>query len=117
MITAQQAVADYLAAWFERDPKKRRGLLERCWADDGTIEIGARRFSGRAAVDAEIGRFRAERPDDKGELLSDIDRVGNWARFTARIVRPDGSHYNEVLDVCEIDADGRIKRVLTFSRP
>jgi hypothetical protein len=117
MPDSQAAVAAYIAAWSENDPARRSALLDGCWHPDATIEIGERRFRGRAEVEREIARFRAQCPEDRGELTSDVDTVGNWLRFTVRVVRPDGSHYSEVLDIGELDDRGRFRRILTFRQP
>ena len=117
MDTIPDAIRCYMALWSEDNAEIRRQLLERCWAEDGTIEIETRRLVGRAGVEAEVAWFKSERSTDRAELTSDIDQVGNWVRYTARVVRPDGTHYSDVLDVFELDGEGRIKRLLTFRAP
>lgn len=117
MLDAAQVVRSYLSAWSENDPERRRELLERCWHDGGTIEIGTRRFVGRVDVENEIARYRNLSPSDRAELTSDVDCVGNWVRFTARAARPDGSTYSDVLDIGELADDGRIRRILSFRLP
>jgi hypothetical protein len=74
-------------------------------------------LNGRASVEARIASFREQCPHDLGRLTSEIQACGNWFRFTAEVVRPDGSRYSQVLDVGEIDSDGRIVRIVTFNEP
>ena len=61
--------------------------------------------------------IREQCPHDWGRLTSEIQVCGNWFRFTAEVVRPDGSRYSQVLDVGELDSEGRIVRIMTFNEP
>jgi hypothetical protein len=114
MTSPHEIVGAYLAAWSENDPAARASLLNKCWNDEGSIEIGGRKFMGRQAVEEEIATFRKRCPQDRGELTSDIQTTGNWCRFTAAVRRPDGSLYSAVLDIAELGQDGRILRIVTF---
>jgi len=113
----RDAVLAYLEAWNENDAVKRAALLNRCWAEDGTILNQREQLNGRASVEARIASFREQCPHDLGRLTSEIQACGNWFRFTAEVVRPDGSRYSQVLDVGEIDSEGRIIRIVTFNEP
>ena len=116
MTSPHEIIEAYLAAWSENDPATRAALLDKCWSDSGTIEIGERKFIGRRAVDEEIATFRARYPHDRGVLTGDVQCAGNWCRLTAAVRRPDGSCYSEVLDIAELGSDGRILRIVTFSQ-
>jgi len=117
MKSASDAVQAYLEAWNENDTAKRAALLSRCWAEDGIILTPREQLIGRASVEALIVSFREQCPHDRGRLTSEIQVCGNWFRFTAEVVRPHGSRYSQVLDVGEIDSDGRIVRIVTFNEP
>jgi hypothetical protein len=117
MKSASDAVQAYLEAWNENDTAKRAALLSRCWAEDGIILTPREQLISRASVEARIASFREQCPHDRGRLTSEIQACGNWFRFTAEVVRPDGSRYSQVLDVGEIDSDGRIVRIVTFNEP
>jgi hypothetical protein len=117
MKSTRDAVLAYLEAWNENDAVKRAALLSQCWADDGIILNEREQLNGRASVEARIASFREQCPHDRGRLTSEIQVCGNWFRFTAEVVRPDGSRYSQVLDVGEIDSEGRIVRIVTFNEP
>lgn len=113
----EKAVADYVAAWNENDAEKRMRLLEGCWAVNGTVKSNTTLIEGRSALSAAIGAFRDSFPGDRGVLTSAVDHHHDCFRFTAKVVRPDGTAYSEALDVGEVDADGRIEKILTFFGP
>lgn len=110
----EQVVHTYIAAWNENDPQARQLLLEQCAAEDIIIIIEHRQLKGRHEVFQSIEQFRQDRPDDRGVLTSEIEIVQNWFRFTAEVIRPDGTSYSKLLDVGEAGPDGRIVRVVTF---
>src|SRR5215475_4597083 len=117
MKSPRDAVTAYLEAWNENDAVKRAALLNQCWAEDGIILTQREQLKGRASVEARIASFREQCPHDLGRLTSEIQECGNWFRFTAEVVRPDGNRYSQVLDVGEIDSYGRIVRIVTFNEP
>ena len=117
MKSTSDAVLAYLEAWNENDTVKRAALLSRCWAEDGIILNEREQLYGRASVEARIASFREQCPHDRGRLTSEIQVCGIWFRFAAEVVRPDGSQYSQVLDVGEIDSEGRIVRIVTFNEP
>ena len=40
-------------------------------------------------------------------FTSGIEHHHHWFRFTAIVIRPDGRTYSEVLDIGEVEPDGR----------
>ena len=58
MSSPQGPVAAYIDAWNTPDDARRRALLERAWADDGTYTDPTARVAGRAALHAHIGGFQ-----------------------------------------------------------
>jgi len=114
MPTPQDIVRAYCALWNENDADVRAQLLDLCWDDDGSNQIGERTVAGRRAVAADIERFRARCPNDKAVLTSDIAFAGRWFRFSAEVRRLDGSVYSRMLDVGELAPDGRIVWIVTF---
>ena len=47
-----ETVANYVAAWNETDPAKRRALIARTWAEDGSYLDAHREGTGHDAIDA-----------------------------------------------------------------
>jgi hypothetical protein len=89
----KRAVANYAAAWAERDPARRAALLESAVTDDVRIVIGAgkREIRGRAAFEAEIVDLQRRVPVLRVRVASGIDVQGNLCRFTGRGRRAAGS--------------------------
>src|SRR5215470_3765227 len=117
MSNVKNAALVYIQAWNENDPEIRRRLLDLCWAQDGTITSNTEYIIGRDQVFRAIEAFRRARPEDRAVLTSEIDYHHNLFRFTGKVIRTDGTSYSEILDVGEVDADGRITRILTFLGP
>ena len=113
----QIAVERYIQASSERDPAARAALLEDCFAADGRLVTRGREIRGRAALSAEIGKFLADPLFLRIRLTSAIDARGTTYRMRAVIDRRDGTTSLESFDAGEIDADGRISVILTFTGP
>ena len=110
------AVETYFAIFAERDAAGRRALIEASWAPDATITLGERRIEGREALIREVEAFRAAAPVDEPRLAGPVRWSGNWFCFDAEIARPDGSVYNEVIDIGELAPDGSIAQIVTFPK-
>jgi hypothetical protein len=116
MPSAVRTVVDtYVLAWSERDPAARVTLLEACFAADGRFVTRGREVRGRAALAEEMARLQAD-PRLLGIRVLGIDAGATTFRLRAVADMTDGTS-PETLDVGEIDADGRIVLVLTFTGP
>lgn len=51
MANVNELVVSYLAAWNERDAKRRRELVAKTWTDDGTYIDAHRRGVGHEGID------------------------------------------------------------------
>jgi hypothetical protein len=61
MTNVNETVVRYLAAWNERDPKRRRELVGETWTDDGSYIDAHRHGSGH-------GRHRRHARGDAGAV-------------------------------------------------
>jgi hypothetical protein len=113
MISIEEAVFAYVAAWNENDSMKRRELPQKCWAESGTVTSDHEDLRGREALFEAIDQFRRQRPADQAFLTSAVEYHHTYFRFTGIVIRPDGTRYSDVLDVGEAGADGRIIRIST----
>ena len=111
------AVETYLRAWNERDPTARAALIEACFAADGRLVTRGGDVRGRAALAQTMARVHADPRRFRIRLTSAIDTGATTFRVLAVVDYSDGTTTPETLDVGEIDADGRIKQVLTFTGP
>jgi hypothetical protein len=110
----ERAVSAYVAAWNGKDAAAREAALRSCWAPNGTIVTPGKVLVGVEQVLGEIEALRRAHPDDEAVLTSVIDQQHDVFRFSAHLVRKDGSTWGETLDVGELDSEGRIARILSF---
>lgn len=111
-----QTVATYGAAWNERDADARAALLEAAWSLDGTYQDPTGRADGRDALVAHIGGFQQTMPGHTIDQESGVDVYGNVFRFAWSMRNADGVVL-EGFDYGELDADGRIARIVGFFGP
>lgn len=111
---AMDPVQAYVAVWSEPDAGRRADLLRQCWTEQSEIIGPGYCFKGRQAVLDEAARFHRDQPGFRAVATSAFDRHGRWVRFTIAMVDPQGEVVHEGWDVVELDAEGRIARVVTF---
>lgn len=109
----ENAVASYIQVFHERDPAVRTALLETCFAENGRFVTRSREMRGRAAIAEMATRLFAD-PELTGVRVTAIDAQGTTFRFRSVVERRDGTTA-EFFDAGEIDGDGRIALILTFS--
>lgn len=109
------AVVDtHLAAYCEADPGRRAELFAAVWdpagrlldpplAGDGVDEIAA-------LVDAVLTHY----PEHRFQRTTAVDEHHGHARYGWALVAPDGAASVTGTDVVELDADGRITKVVGF---
>ncbi|HEY7606131.1 MAG TPA: nuclear transport factor 2 family protein, partial [Actinomycetes bacterium] len=107
-------VLDYVAAWNEPDAATRLKILERCWADDGAYVDPNVELRGRSALSEHISTVQAGRPGARIEMMSRVERHHHVVRFLWRLVRADGRAGETSIDVGEVDADGRLTKIIGF---
>jgi hypothetical protein len=110
----ERAVLGYVAAWNEDSPDTLAEILEECWAEHGMVISNYETVSGRRALYDRILTFRRDHPGTRGFLTSSIEHHHDIFRFTVIAVKPDGRCFSPALDVGELDASGRIERIVTF---
>ncbi len=110
-----ESVVRYIAAWNERDPKRRRELVAATWADDGSYVDAHRRGVGHAEIDAMLEAAQQSLPGYQLSLVSGIEAHNNVARFSwSAGGRPDAPLYIGGTDFMTLAADGRIASVFGF---
>jgi hypothetical protein len=111
---AEANVLDYVAAWNEPDAATRLKILERCWADDGAYVDPNVELRGRSALCEHISKVQAGRPGARLEMMSGVELHHHVVRFLWRLVRADGRAGETSIDVGEVDADGRLTKIVGF---
>ena len=112
--TVVASVLDYVAGWNEPNVARRLQFLERCWTEDGGYVDPNVELRGRAALCEHIAKVRAGRPGARIEMMSGVDLHHNVVRFLWRLVRADGGLGETSIDFGEVDASGRLTRIIGF---
>jgi hypothetical protein len=112
--TAVANVLEYVAAWNEPDAATRLEILERCWADDAAYVDPNVELRGRSALCEHISKVQAGRPGARIEMMSGVDLHHRVVRFLWRLVRADGSFGETSIDFGEVDANGRLTKIVGF---
>lgn len=110
----ESALTTYAAAWGEAGVGGRRQLLQRVWSDKGTYTDPTVQLQGRDALVAHIGAFQEKLPGARIQITTKIDAHHNAFRFGWRIVSASGTALSEGMDYGEVDAAGRITRIVGF---
>lgn len=116
MTKVNETVVSYLAAWNERDAKKRRELVAKTWTEDGTYVDSARNGKGHAGIDAMIAKTQETFVGYRLSLASGIEAFEGHARFTwAAGGTAEAPLFLKGADFAEVAADGRFKSVTGFT--
>ncbi len=107
-------IDDYLAAWNETDARRRAGLIARVWAEDGRLIDPPLASEGHAGIGEHHAALQAQFPSHRFRRASGIDAHHDHFRFAWELVGPEGVVALAGLDVGELAADGRLRRVTGF---
>lgn len=107
-------VLAYIDAWNEPDAAARQNILGGCWADDAVYVDPNVELKGRDALAEHISSVQAGRPGARLEMMSGIDLHHNVVRFLWRLVRADGSAGDVSIDFGEVDAAGKLTKIVGF---
>ena len=117
--STEDVIAAYIGAWAERDEVARRRLLERAWVDEGSYTDPLAHVDGREALVQHIGLFQQQAPIVRLVQASGIDEHHGVLRFAWRAegaTEPPLAGL-EGLDIGELAADGRLRRIVGFFGP
>jgi hypothetical protein len=112
--TIIKTINDYVAAWNEINVTARMKFLEGCWTEEATYLDPTVEVRGRKALGEHIAKMQATRPGARIEMMSGIDVHHNVVRFLWRLVRADGSAGDVSIDFGEVDAAGRLVKIVGF---
>jgi hypothetical protein len=115
MSQANERVVTYLAAWNERDAKRRRELVASTWTDDGRYVDAHRRAEGHAAIDAMIDQAQRQFPGYRLRLVSGIEAHNDQVRFSwGAGGSEEAPLYLGGTDFAVLSDDGRFRSVTGF---
>ncbi|MGD9891683.1 MAG: nuclear transport factor 2 family protein [Dehalococcoidia bacterium] len=114
---ATATVDTYIAMWNETDPTKRAELIERAWASDGRYLDPQLEADGAAAISGMVAAVHERFPGHRFRRVSGVDQHHDQIRFGWELFAPDGSVTVGGIDIGELTADGRLRRITGFFGP
>jgi hypothetical protein len=107
-------VERYLATWNETDSAARRAAIDGLFAEDVSYVDPVAAVAGRDALDGLIGAVQQQFPGLVFAAAGPVDAHHDQGRFGWSLGLPGAEPPVVGFDVAELDADGRIQRVLGF---
>jgi SnoaL-like protein len=116
MSNVTQAIDNYIAAWNERDAKRRKEIIARTWSEDGSYIDPHRGGTGYDQLSAMIQTVHdAFPPEYRFRLASRVDEYGDRVRFQWEAGGTKDAPLHFVgTDFAVVDGDGRFKSVTGF---
>ena len=115
MNAVNDVIANYIAAWNETDPARRRAIIARTWSDDGSYLDAHRAGAGHDAIDAMIGATQERSAGYRFRLGSGIEAHNGRVRFSwAAGGTPEAPLFFAGTDFAVEAADGRFLSVTGF---
>jgi len=111
-----RVVTEYIAAWNERDPGRRRELVAKTFAEDGSYVDPHRSGETHEGIDAMIAQAQDQLPGHRIELTFGPDAYDDRVRFAWQLLGPDGA-VGGGTDFATLTPDGRLGHVTGFSDP
>ncbi len=115
-MTYPESFDHMLAAWNERDPEKVRSHLERALAPDVVFIDPSVQTHGIDEFEANVHAVQASLPGADYSRTSGVDSHHLLHRYSWQISL-NGEVVLPGFDVTEVDAQGRVTRVLGFFGP
>ena len=104
----------YLSAYNEPDRARRDALIERVWAADGRLVDPPLAAEGRSAISDMAETMQGQFAGHAFRRVSGVDLHHDQVRFAWELVGPDGQVALAGTDAGELDADGRLRRIVGF---
>jgi hypothetical protein len=115
MSHVNQLVSTYIAAWNERDVKRRRDLVAKTWSASGSYVDAHRNAEGHDAIDAMLDTAQRQFPGYQVRLISGIETHNGRVRFSwAAGGTADAPLYLGGTDFAVIGGDGRLAAITGF---
>lgn len=114
MSEVSTVVDAYLSAWNETDPARRLQLVRQVWAEDGQLVDPPAAAQGHAGISDLHAALQAQFPGHRFRRATGVDDHHDTLRFGWQLVAPDGGVALTGLDVGELAADGRLRRITGF---
>jgi hypothetical protein len=116
MSDVNELVINYVAAWNERDARRRRELVAKTWGERGSYVDAHRQATGIDAIDAMIQTAQKQFPGYSLRLVSGIEAHNGHVRFSwSAGGTPDAPLYLGGTDFASVGNDGRLQSVVGFT--
>jgi hypothetical protein len=106
-------VDNYIAAWNEADPSRRREIVAETFTDDATYLDPLMSGEGQDGIDALIAGAQQQFPGHRFELSPGPDAHHDRVRFAWSLLGEDGPVAGGV-DFATVADDGRLRAVTGF---
>lgn len=114
---AGRAVETYQAAWAERDPSKRAGLVAQCWDTSAIFRDAMGYAEGRDDLTDYIGAAQTFAPNIAFERVGPLLYAHGHINYRWRMAAPDGSVMMTGSNVGELSPDGVFLSMTGFWDP
>ncbi len=112
----EQVIDQYIAAWNETDPGRRRALIAQTWTEDASYLDPLMGAEGRDGIDAIIAGVQAQFPGYRFRRTGAVDAHHDRVRFGWELGPEGGPAFVGGLDVGVL-ADGRLRSITGFLDP
>jgi hypothetical protein len=107
----------YLDAYGEPDRARRDALIAGVFSADGTLVDPPLTGDGHRGISDMAEAVQSQFAGHRFRRTSGVDEHHGFARYGWELVGPDGAVAVGGLDVAQLDADGRLRRVVGFFGP
>jgi hypothetical protein len=115
--TLAVAIDAHLAGYCEPDAARRADLLASAWADDGTLVDPPFDGQGLEAIAGMADVLLHHYAGHTFRRTTAVDVHHTFARYGWELIGPDGAVAVDGTDFVELDAAGRIHRIVGFFGP
>jgi hypothetical protein len=115
MADVATVINDYIAAWNETDPQRRRALVTQTFTDDADYLDPLMHGEGQDGIDAMISGVQQQYADYRFELAAGPDAHNDRVRFSWHLVGNGGRDPVATgYDFGTLAEDGRLRSVTGF---
>ncbi len=104
----------HLAAYCEPDTARRRDLVAAVWSPEGAVYDPPFDGAGHEGIAEMTDTLLTHFPGHTFRRTSDVDAHHAFARYTWSLDGPDGATAVQGTDIVEVDAAGRLVRIVGF---
>ena len=112
--TVTGCIDRYIDMWNEEDAERRAVLIDAAWTEDASYLDPLLAADGRDGLSEMVATVHGHYPGYRFRRRSDVDAHHDRVRFAWDLVKPDGEVFVAGIDIGEVAADGRLRRITGF---